>query len=167
MISFPKEQVLAACQKYGPLLLVPSDLDGIRVMAAIAQVESTMGMNCGPRFEEAYFDGGKFCGPEQKHLNDEFGYDAASSFGPWQLMFINCPGYTPDELKKDLNCCARAFVAHFNNYVIRGKGAKTLEEIGMVWNGGHIFTGMIPMGVEHYCMDLEQAYKTLKLESNQ
>jgi hypothetical protein len=157
-LSFPKAQVLSACQQYGKMLNVPDGLDGSRVMAAIASNESSLGANCGPRHEPAYDVGGIYAnGGNMPALLEEYGSDAACSYGPWQLMLDNCPGYTPTELKTSLEACALAFVAYFNSYVIRAKGAKTLSQIGQVFNGGHIMAN-IPEGVANYIRDLNAAY---------
>jgi len=166
MISFPKDQVIAACFKYGPLLVVEGPLDGTRLMQAIAAVESgggdihSIGHDCGPRHESAYDVNGSAWrdSKEQQHLVEQFGSDAACSYGPWQTMFINCPGYTFLELKTNLDDCARAFVAYFNSYVVHTMGAKTLDEIAEVYNAGHVLKGNIPPGVQQYINQLGKAY---------
>ena len=119
MNSFSKADVLASCQKFGPTLKVPAGLDGVRVMAALASNESSIGTNCGPRHEPAYDVGGSVfaSSPAQRALVEKYGRDGASSFGPWQTMLINCPGFTPAELETNLDDCARSFVSHFNTYV--------------------------------------------------
>jgi len=140
MNSFPKQEVLDVCAQYGPRLRVPAGLDARRVMAAIAQVESGLGGNCGPRHEPAYDTGGKVWNqsPAQRQLVARWKSDGASSFGPWQMMLPNCQGHTPAEMRSDLDVCALLFVSQFNLYVIGLRNAQTLAEIGEVWNMGHI-----------------------------
>ena len=141
MNSFPKQQILDICHKYGPQLHVPTGLDGAKVMIAISSNESSIGANCGPRHEPSYDVGGHVyaTNARQRALVATYGQDAAMSYGPWQLMFYNFPsGVTPFQANKDLELNAQAFMTQFNNYVIRACKAQTLEEIGEVWNMGHI-----------------------------
>ncbi len=117
-------------------------------MLAIAAVESGggdvqyAGHNCGPRQEPAYSSGGKYATGTQAALNERYGDAvAASSHGPWQMMFGN---FTPEVQQAIAGATvtildyAREFVRHFNLYVIRTRHAATLDEIGQVWNLGHI-----------------------------
>ena len=172
MNSFPVYQVKIDCNKYGPLLLVEAPLSGANVMLAIAAVESggedinAVGHDCGPRYEPSYDVGGAIWkeSRQQQLLVEQYGKLGASSFGPWQMMLINCTGYTPDELQKDLDGCARAFVSYFNSYVIHGKHAKTLSDIGQVWNAGHVHPAdAIPAGVQRYLAALTHAYTAASL----
>lgn len=163
MITFPKEEVISLCLKYGPLLRVPDALKGSQLMAAIASNESSLGANCGPRHEPAYDVGGAYAGnPTQAALLREYGSAAACSYGPWQVMFINCPGYSPQELETCVDDCARAFVAYFNSYVIKTRNAQTLDEIGQVYNAGHISENPA-LGVVRYVSDLTRAYASLEV----
>lgn len=143
MVSYPTVDVIAACTAYGHMLKLPADLDGARVMLAIAAVESGgadpahAGHDCGPRFEPAYFEGGGFYlrSPLQQQLVARHGRDAASSFGPWQMMFPNfSPGLSPQDLES-LTICATQFVREFNHFADRWK-FDTLDQIGEVWNTG-------------------------------
>src|SRR5277367_3311436 len=159
-VSFPRSEVLALCAEYGPQMKIDSSqpqLEGKYVMAAIAVNESSLGENCTPRHEPEWDVGGVYAGnPEQQDLLREYGSSAAMSFGPWQLMFYNCPGYTPDQLLKDPDAGARCFLAYFNGYVQR-KGAITLEQIGQVYNGGHVSESPTE-GVKEYTTKLAQSY---------
>lgn len=148
MNSFPKQDVLAACSQYGPGLIVPAGLDGIKIMAAIASNESSVGANCGPRHEPAYEAGGAgWAQPAMAPLLAQYPpvgnppqSPAAMSYGPWQMMFVNFQFqrvYTPAQLQSDLGICAREFVRFFNGYVA-GKHPQGLDEIGAIWNMGHI-----------------------------
>lgn len=160
MNSFSKADVLAVCQKFGPILKVPAGLDGGRVMAALASNESSTGANCGPRHEPAYdVNGGVWHdSATQKALVAEYGSLGASSFGPWQTMLINCPGRSPADLVANLEDCAQCLVAHFNDYVHHWSPA-SLQDIGQIWNLGHKTTTP-PVGVVRYCADLQKAYES-------
>lgn len=136
-MSFEKLDVLDMCRTYGPLLRLPSALDGSRVMAAFASVESSLGLDCGPRHEPAYDVGGHYAkNSVQAALLAKYGSAAACSYGPWQMMLLNFAAcYTPSELETDLRTCAVEFVRHFNLVTQR---ATTLDEMGEIWNAGHI-----------------------------
>jgi hypothetical protein len=143
------------------MLNVPSNLDGIKVMAAIASNESSFGANCGPRHEPAYDVGGSLSsGTLQQNLLSEYGSDAACSYGPWQMMFDNFTGYSPAQLLTDLQGCAVEFVRFFNSYIIGSKNAQSLSDIGQIWNSGHIYTTP-SIGVATYCSNLQKAYDLL------
>jgi hypothetical protein len=165
MNSFPKMDVLAACAKCGPVLKVPTELDGERVMAALASNESSTGNDCGPRHEPAYDVGGSVwaSSPAQRALVAQYCRLGASSFGPWQLMLINYPGFSPVELEINLDDCARGCVSHFNSYVAHFE-PKNLTEIGQIWNLGHK-TVNPPTGVIKYCADLQKAYDSAVKQS--
>jgi hypothetical protein len=153
MANFAKVDVLAACETYGRQLDVDPTLDGRGVMAAIASNESSLGADCGPRHEPTYDVGGALShGKAQAMLLAKFGSAAACSYGPWQMMFDNFQTTNPDVLEKYLGICAFEFVTWFNKYVIGVRQAKTLAEIGEVWNLGHI--GPDPA----YVAKLEAAY---------
>lgn len=163
MSSFLKSDVLSACQKYGPQLHVGPGIDGVKVMAAISFNESSCGANCGPRHEPAYDKGGSLStGKLQTTLLEEFGSAAAYSYGPWQMMFINFIGYTPTQLLTDLDGCADQFVKFFNSYVISTRKAETLDDMGQIWNSGHL--SLVPSpGVLTYCKNLQTAYDSVEL----
>jgi hypothetical protein len=163
MNSFDVIDVSDACKEYAPLLKInpAADLEPARVMLAIAAVESGgadpryAGHDCGPRFEPAYYTGGSVYrkSPLVQKLVARWDRAAASSYGPWQCMFDNCLGHTPDEMLTNLDICAQVFVTQFNNYVVGIRHASTLAEIGQVWNLGHI--GPDP----NYTTKLEKAYE--------
>lgn len=160
MASFSCKDVLEKCQKYGPNLHVPAPLEGPRVMWAIAGNESSFGANCGPRHESSYDTGGSTWERSdlQKSLVLKYGSDAACSFGPWQMMYINFSGAdTPTQLTTDLDALAVEFVRFFNKFVIQIRHAETLQEIGMVWNSGHISEEPSPV-VAAYCTKLQNNY---------
>lgn len=165
MLSFPAKDVIAASKFYGHLLKLPGDLDGARVMLAIAAVESGgadpvhAGHNCGPRLEPAYDEGGSFFlrSAIQQRLVEQHGSKAAMSYGPWQMMFCNCSeGLSPQELEANLQTCATEFVRQFNRFAARWNFAN-LDQVGQVWNTGR----EIP---DHdYTSKLERAYEATAL----
>jgi hypothetical protein len=138
MISFPRTTVADLCRKYGPQIKFPSGLDGVRVMWAISGEESTFGDDCNPRHEKAYDKGGYYYlhSAEDKELVDKYGSLAASSFGPWQVLLINAPNFSPSELQTDPDKCAQAFMGFMRSFVLGYRRAKTLEQIAQTFNSG-------------------------------
>jgi hypothetical protein len=130
-------------------------------MAALASNESSTGADCAPRHEAAYDAGGiNSHAPEQAALLAKYGRSAACSFGPWQMLLGNFSISAQDKVVSgiaDMDLFAVEFVHHFNSYVIGAKHAKTLTEIGQVWNHGSI-TKAPSIGVTHYCNSLKTAY---------
>lgn len=148
--------LLALCQKYGSELKTAAGIDGVTLMAAFAQSESTFGYNTTPRHEPAYDYGGFYSShAQQAALLQKYGSAAASSYGPWQTLPCNAMGIAPALLNSSPDVAASAFVADFNHRVApRGK---TLSDYGQIYNGGHIATNPLP-GVLRYVQDLEANY---------
>lgn len=165
MNSFAKGDVLVACASYGLQLLVVASLDPVKVAKAIASNESSFGYNCGPRHEPAYeATGALWARKAMTPLLVQYPpvgippqSPAACSYGPWQMMFCNFQGCTPQQLLTDLDLCASEFVRFFNLYVIQEKNAQTLEDIAEVWNEGHETTNP-DLGVLSYYHHLQAAY---------
>jgi len=155
--QYAKSVILELCRKYGPALHTPEDINGAALMAAVAQNESSLGYNCAPRFEPAYYFGGLYCKGDQLELCEKYGRAAACSYGPWQVMAINARPISIGQLISDPEAGAQAFVQFFNNYVIAGKRAGTISEIAQVYNSGHIAPNPAP-GVLRYVHDLQAAY---------
>lgn len=169
-VSFPRSVVLALCAQYGPEMrgmqpsgTVPAGLIGKYVMAAVATNESSLGADCTPRYEPAWDVDGIYARTslEQQALLQEFGKDAAYSYGVWQLMYYNCPGYTPSQLVTDAEAGAKCFLNYFNTYVQR-KGAVTLEQIGEVYNSGHVWEVTPPPDIQQYVEKLQVNYQMVQ-----
>lgn len=156
MVVFAKIDVLAACMDYGPELQVPLGVAAAEAMEAIATVESSLGADCGPRQEPAYSTGGELAVGVQAELNLQYGdATAAASHGPWQMLFANFTPAAQGAIAAGtitLDRYALEFVRWFNLYVIGARGARTLAEIGEVWNEGHIAPD------PEYVSKLEAAY---------
>lgn len=169
-VSWPRDQVLGVCKQYAPLLPPIDGLDPARVLAALAMNESTVGLNCGPRYEPSWDTNGTYGKNPQQASNlaeygsvlDEDGVwrkAAACSYGPWQVMFYNVPGYTPAELNSDLPLVSRASIGYLGRQIQRWK-LTTLQEIGEMWNWGHPEEPfeVVPEEVQNYCKDLAGYY---------
>lgn len=155
MDSVPRQQVLELCRKYGPELRAPAHLNGIMLMCAFAQNESSFGDDTKPRHEPAYDRGGHYDRAEQSSLLDKYGRAAACSYGPWQTLPCNALAFTPAELDENPDAAARAFAADFNSRVIQH--APTIYLMGQVYNGGHVADKPLP-GVQRYAFDLQRNY---------
>ena len=160
MVSWPRSEVLHACQSYGPLVTPIEGIDSVLLLAAIAANESTVGVDCGPRFEPGWYWGGPYANNHQQAaLLAQYGKAAASSYGPLQIMFYNAPGCTPEELNTNLSLVVRVSIEYLNKQI--GEfSPKTVMDVGECWNGGHIVRppAQPSAKVQQYCKDLEANY---------
>jgi hypothetical protein len=153
-MNWTQAQVQAACRQYGPSLNVKNivdsyeyPLDGVKLLWALSGEESTWGANCGPRFEPEYWN---HPSPAQKPLNAEYGQAAAMSYGPWQVLYVNCVRFgTPGQIDGDINLSAQAAVSFINSYIIKAVRASNLPEIARAYNSGNIIEPM-SIGVMEY-----------------
>lgn len=160
MTTWPRDAVLQSCKNYGPMLPTMEGVDPARLLAAIAMNESSLGANSGPRHEDAWDVGGEYArNPMQARNLQLYPWWAATSLGPWQLMFYNAPGYTPNELNTDLSVVTRATIGYMSRQIQRWN-IKTVQAIGEMWNWGHPDRPLevIPVGVQIYCRDLAGNY---------
>ena len=153
--------VLSLCKKYGSLITLPASsiLDGVALMCAFAENESSFGANTVPRHEPAYDVGGRYANnPMQASLLKQYGRAAACSYGAWQTLPCNALGVAPSVLDGNTDAQALAFVRDFNQRVL--PRAQTLGEMGQVYNAGHVAVPPAkPLpGVIRYCADLQKNY---------
>lgn len=140
-MTFTRQQVADACRKLAPTLdssLVPSAYRPEVLLWAICGNESSFGMNCTPRHEPAYDVGGTYAGNSQQAvLLEKFGSAGACSYGPMQVMLVNCPeSFTPDSFG-DVEAGIAAGVYALGNLLRRNK-PQSLSQIGSCYNAGHI-----------------------------
>ena len=162
-MNYTRAQVLQACVDYGPLVTPIVGIDSAQLLAALAENESSMGANCGPRLEPAWDFGGVYAKDQQQQtLLEEYGQAAACSYGPLQVMFYNASGYTPTELNTDLTLAIRASIAYMNT-LIREWHPQTVADVGEMWNSGSLVNsakGEVPApGVVLYCQELVENYQ--------
>jgi hypothetical protein len=164
-LNWTPEQVEAACQQYGPevrcALLKDSSgrvLNGARLLYALAMQESSLGTDCGPRFEPGYWDGDESRDPIQAALNTKYGKAAAMSYGPWQVMYVNCATLgAPEVIDSNLGLCATAAVDFVNTYVIASQHATNLQEVARIYNSGNK-TEPMTLGVLRYVENVSRFY---------
>lgn len=171
--QFKREQIAAACRKWGSKLWLPEGtaLDGARVLWAISGCESSFGEDCAPRHEESYCVGRYSHNAEVKALTAQYGHAAHASFGPWQTLLINVerfgPGsvllkateVTPEEMIDCDNAAWRA-ADFINRNILRREGARTLAEIADAYNSGDWRDRIVP---KQYIADCEKFYATVPL----
>lgn len=166
-MNWTQAQVQAACRQYGPQITIKNlvdgyeyPLDGAKLMWALSGEESTFGADCGPRFEPAYWNHPSVA---QKPLNAEYGQAAAMSYGPWQVMYVNCVKFgTPGEIDGNINLSAESAVDFLNSYIIKIVGAKNLFEVARAYNSGNITVPM-PIGVMQYVEKVQSYYENAPL----
>lgn len=158
-MSFTLQQIADQCRASGPELLgLPPGVDGTQLLWAMSGNESSFGVNCTPRHEPAFDSGGVYgSGPVMAPLLKKYGSAAACSYGPWQIMFCNCPlGWSPNDMS-DLKLCARATVCFLDRLVSRWHPSD-LAQIGECWNAGHPMVNLSP-GVASYVQKLTANYQ--------
>ena len=144
VVTFSRAALAAACHAHGPELNVAAlNLDGARVLWAIAGVESSFGLNCQPRHEMSYCTGSLSHAPQVVALTEKYGHAAHASFGPWQMMLCNAASVTtagnwacPPENFASLEFCVEKAVAFINARILKAEGARTLEQIAWAYNAG-------------------------------
>jgi hypothetical protein len=157
---FTRKEVAAACRKWGEMLRVPEGLDGARLLWAIAGCESSFGVNCKPRHEPFYHR----LAVEQKNarlveMTKLWGCDAHSSFGPWQLLLVNCSSTMRPEEFANLNRAALE-TALFLNRRILDHGADNVIKIATAYNSGKWEWANMPPGVAMYAQQCRRYYET-------
>lgn len=124
---------------YGPSMdqWLPANVSGVQLLAAIASNESTFGLNCVSKHEDAWDQGGKYF---QKAYWDLYGSDAATSRSSFQIMYpiavmeFGMPvEITPQELNHD-HIAIFYVVRYIKKKVLAG--ANTLEKILDAYNSG-------------------------------
>jgi hypothetical protein len=125
----------------------PANVDARKLVKAIAMMESSGGKNCQRRHEKAYCTGVYSTAAAVVRLTSLYGHSAHCSYGPWQILLVNCPaGMAPTQLR-DADECARATADYLTRLNVRPR-PQTVEQWGQVWNGGHV--GASNPGVDAY-----------------
>lgn len=145
--------ILRACRTYAPLVNQVGTLDSANLLAAMAMKESSIGDNLIPRYEPRYDVGGIYSeNPQQARLLRMYGRAAACSYGPLQAMLVNLPGFAPPDLIKFPLTALRGSLQFLNQQIAKFN-PKTVQDIGQIWNGGHIGAS-----VPQYVESLEDYY---------
>lgn len=158
-MSFSRTEVAAACRKWGQHLWAPAGVDGPALLWAMSGNESSFGLNCLPRHEPAYCTGIYSHNPEVAKLTQEYGHGAHCSYGPWQILLVNCLEGTSPLNMASLDRAALETVSFMNRHVLKAQGASGVEEIAAAWNSGspHHPNGL-PPGVAKYVEQMRGYY---------
>jgi hypothetical protein len=129
-----------------------ASVDPVKLLWAIAGVESNFGQNSAPRHEQGYCYGGRYF---NVLATNDIGCLAHCSYGPWQVMYANFPKLTDprslipfDDGTLSAELSVRAAISVLNRAISRG--AKSLAELVIAYNG--------PRDVEHYEAKLLAAF---------
>jgi hypothetical protein len=161
-MNFTKEQIQQTCATFGSLLKLPVGIDGAKLMWAISGAESSFGANCTPRHEPAYDVNGYYArtSKDVQGLLAVYGSQAAYSYGPWQIMLVNAPGFSPEQMTMDLTTNAQAFVGYVNRFVLGYRKAATVEQIAQTYNSGRFGVNVSP-GVLAYGQKVADYYSSV------
>lgn len=160
---FTRDQIADACRKWGPRLLVPAGIDPVRLLWAISGCESSFGLNCKPR-HEPYYHGLAVSGKNLQlvQLTALYGCDAHSSFGPWQILLVNCSQGTKPEDFTDIDRCAQESVTLINARIIKHESAATVAEIADAYNSGDWHDAQ-SAAVQRYVTDCQHYYDNVEM----
>lgn len=161
--------ILGECLKFADYLKFPFEIDKLQFLFALSGVESSFGKNNKPRYEPAYGQGGLYF-RRSIALQREvamYGRDAASSWGPWQILHIVAVEYGYDGAPHELQFADVSLpfvVAHLNKFVSRG--ADTLEKVLDCYNSGNHRDANVPENyiqkfIAHYngCNGIIESYR--------
>ena len=157
---FSREELAQACIKWGRLLAMPAGIDGAKLLWALSGNESSFGENCKPRHEPYYHalaESGK--NAQLNELTKLFACDAHSSFGPWQILLVNCAKGTRPEDFINLDRCAVQTVNFINRRILLAEKAQTVAEIADAYNSGD-WRDRQPASVAKYVADCQRYYDT-------
>lgn len=156
---FTRDEIAAACRKWGSNLAVPEGIDGAQLLWAISGCESSFGANCKPRHEPYYHDlAAKGTNAQLVALTKQWGCDAHSSFGPWQELLVNCtPDMRPQDFA-DVDRAADQAVRFINRRILLLEKATTITQIAEAYNSGKWKWLAVPPGVARYAAQCEQYY---------
>lgn len=155
MPNYTKHEVADACMRWGCYLWVPKEINGPQLLWALSGCESSFGANCAPRHEEAYCTGVYSHTPEVEQLTQAYGHAAHCSYGPWQILLVNCEsGTAPQDLTNILHA-AMETVRFINQRILKAQGATTVAEIADAYNSGTWRDSIVP---EKYIADCESYY---------
>jgi hypothetical protein len=145
-----KDLLKQLIREYAPQLHVQdTDIDPERCLAALLSNESNFGKNTKPRVEKVYLPGGKYSKTALvKKAYKEYGESAASSLGPWQIMYVTALelGFkgSPDELAEPENNLE--MVIKYLNKRALDKGVMTMSQVADCFNSGNAFDSVKPTG---------------------
>lgn len=132
-------------------------VDAARLLWALTGCESSFGADCRPRHEMAYCAGRYAHRPEVAYLTSIYGHAAHCSYGPWQILLVNCGTDCDPKKMHDPSFCAARTCEWIKQISRRELRPKTVREWAQAWNGGHV--GASSPGIDAYCDRLEQYYK--------
>lgn len=149
-----RELILAS----GPALSKKMNFaDGILILAALAEVESSFGIYAIPRHEKIFDIGGVYC---NKDLWKQWGAWAACSYSSWQIMYpvsveLGFPG-RPQDLMEDET--AIHWVMEYIDKRILAKGCSNLWQFADAYNSGSFRDKVVPTT---YIEKFNQAYHSV------
>lgn len=92
--------MLAVINRHADDLELPSNVDNVKLLTAMAMVESDGGRNLQPNFERAFYKGGHYWNTHLTELRAKWksradpkmrtwsGRAMACSWGPWQILYV-------------------------------------------------------------------------------
>lgn len=155
MPNFTEREVANECWRWGRYLWVPDSISGPHLLWALGGCESSFGLNCQPRHEAAYCTGAYSHTPQIVKLTGDYGHGAHCSYGPWQILLVNCGSDPAPHDLMDISRAAMETVTFINRRILKGEKAITVAEIADAYNSGDWRDRIVP---EKYIADCLEYY---------
>ncbi len=139
---------------------MPPEIHGPRLLWALSGCESSFGLYCEPRHEEAYCTGIYSHSPQVMKLTELYGHGAHCSYGPWQIMLVNCNSDAAPHDLMDISRAAMDTAVFINRRILKGEKATTVEQIADAYNSGDWRDRHVPEKYIADCLDY-YAHKAL------
>jgi|SRR5689334_895231 len=148
-IDIDAERALAdAIEHYAPALHVPSGMNAIALLRAIAAQETTDPTRLfASKHENAYCYGGRYNTPALKTAEWRYGCAVHCSWSPWQIMFPTAMlhGFMDDPVRlRDPMIAGAYVVADLNGKVFDHIPAPTVQDAFDAWNSGTARDNLFP-----------------------
>ena len=153
-----KEVIDYFIQRYADEIIKKDWLDPVKLLKTIAILESGYGENIIPRFEPAFYVGGKYWKEEYTSLALSFGANIACSYGVFQILYFTARrfGYEGDPIDLSSISVSLPYVIRFVNHIL--KNVNSLEEFADAYNSGNARDNIIP---HEYIKKFIEVYRSL------
>jgi len=134
----------------------------VRLLKTIAIIESDYGKNAYPRFEPAYWVGGKYWNDEYLPLLFNYGLNIAGSFGVFQILYFTARryGFNGNPIELTFITISIPYVIRLINDLITNPvyGVNSIETFADAYNSGNARDKYIP---EEYIKKFMEVYNNL------
>lgn len=143
----------------GQLNVAGTSLNAVRLLSALATVETDFGAWCVPRHEDNFCPNRGPRSPVIKVRHRDWGCTACCSWSPWQILYHSAAdfGYSGDPVALQQPEVALPIVIKKLNKIIT-RGDNTVELVADSWNSGNSRDTIIP---KEYITKVKTAYEEI------